>query len=46
MPDGGEATFSRSESLWLARGGTLKLHESNVLHVMWHTEAVMMAKQN
>lgn len=42
MPDGGEATFSRSESLWFARGGTLKLHESNVLH----TEAVMMAEQN
>ncbi|HAT2611329.1 TPA: RHS repeat protein [Kluyvera intermedia] len=33
----GETAFSRSESLWLARGGTLKLHESNVLHVMWQT---------
>jgi RHS repeat-associated protein len=33
----GETAFSRSESLWLARGGTLKLHESNVLHVIWQT---------
>ncbi|MGK9175901.1 type IV secretion protein Rhs, partial [Yokenella regensburgei] len=33
----GETAFSRSESLWLARGGALKLHESNVLHVLWQT---------
>ena len=33
----GETAFSRSESLWLARGGALKLHESNVLHVIWQT---------
>ena len=31
----GETAFSRSESLWLARGGVAKLHESNVLHVLW-----------
>ncbi|WHP30888.1 RHS repeat-associated core domain-containing protein [Trabulsiella odontotermitis] len=31
----GETAFSRSESLWLARCGTLKLHESNVLHRLW-----------
>ncbi|UKJ22847.1 DUF6531 domain-containing protein [Enterobacter mori] len=31
----GETAFSRSESLWLARGGTLKLHESNALHWLW-----------
>ncbi len=31
----GETVFSRSESLWLARGGTTKLHESNVLHRLW-----------
>ncbi|MDJ3599535.1 RHS repeat protein [Salmonella enterica] len=33
----GETAFSRSESLWLARGGVAKLHESNVLHVLWQT---------
>ncbi|WP_171920766.1 RHS element core protein [Salmonella bongori] len=31
----GETAFSRSESLWLARGGVARLHESNVLHVLW-----------
>ncbi|MFL4214802.1 hypothetical protein P9423_22990, partial [Enterobacter mori] len=31
----GETAFSRSESLWLARGGILKLHESNALHRLW-----------
>ncbi|UWM62750.1 RHS element core protein [Enterobacter sp. CP102] len=31
----GETAFSRSESLWLARGGVAKQHESNVLHVLW-----------
>ncbi|EJH2661496.1 RHS repeat protein, partial [Salmonella enterica] len=31
----GETAFSRSESLWLARGGVAKLHESNVLHILW-----------
>ncbi len=31
----GETAFSRSESLWLARGGALKLHESNALHRLW-----------
>lgn len=31
----GETVFSRSESLWLARGGVAKLHESNVLHMLW-----------
>lgn len=33
----GETAFSRSESLWLARGGVLKLHESNTLHLLWQT---------
>ncbi|EAW1760672.1 RHS repeat protein [Salmonella enterica subsp. enterica] len=33
----GETAFSRSESLWLARGGVDRLHESNVLHVLWQT---------
>ena len=33
----GETAFSRSESFWLARGGTLKLHESNALHPLWQT---------
>ncbi|HHG6072033.1 TPA: RHS element core protein [Salmonella enterica subsp. enterica serovar Vietnam] len=33
----GETAFSRSESFWLARGGVAKLHESNVLHVLWQT---------
>lgn len=33
----GETAFSRSESLWLARGGVAKLHESNVLHALWQT---------
>jgi YD repeat-containing protein len=33
----GETAFSRSESLWLARGGTLKLHKSNALHRLWQT---------
>jgi YD repeat-containing protein len=31
----GETAFSRSESLWLARGGVARLHESNTLHVLW-----------
>ncbi|HCD1257302.1 TPA: RHS repeat protein, partial [Citrobacter amalonaticus] len=31
----GETAFSRSERFWLARGGVLKLHESNALHVLW-----------
>lgn len=30
----GETAFSRSESFWLARGGVLKLHESNPLHTL------------
>jgi hypothetical protein len=33
----GETAFSRSESLWLARGGALTLHESNALHQVWQT---------
>lgn len=33
----GETAFSRSESLWLTRGGVAELHESNVLHVLWQT---------
>ncbi|WP_342006436.1 DUF6531 domain-containing protein, partial [Citrobacter sedlakii] len=33
----GETAFSRSESFWLARGGVAKLHESNVLHLLWQT---------
>ncbi|EQB9989925.1 TPA: DUF6531 domain-containing protein, partial [Citrobacter amalonaticus] len=33
----GETAFSRSERFWLARGGMLKLHESNVLHVLWQS---------
>ncbi|EMJ0106022.1 type IV secretion protein Rhs, partial [Enterobacter cloacae] len=33
----GETAFSRSESLWLARGGVARLHESNPLHVLWQT---------
>ncbi|ECC1695622.1 RHS repeat protein, partial [Salmonella enterica subsp. salamae] len=33
----GETAFSRSESFWLARGGVLKLHESNPLHTLWQT---------
>ncbi|MBT1727500.1 RHS element core protein [Enterobacter quasimori] len=33
----GETAFSRSESLWLARGGVVRLHESNPLHVLWQT---------
>uniref|UniRef100_UPI002ED82583 DUF6531 domain-containing protein n=1 Tax=Enterobacterales TaxID=91347 RepID=UPI002ED82583 len=33
----GETAFSRSESFWLARGGVLKLHESNPLHMLWQT---------
>ena len=33
----GETAFSRSESLWLARGGMARLHESNALHVLWQT---------
>ncbi|ELK4319361.1 RHS repeat protein, partial [Salmonella enterica] len=31
----GETAFSRSESLWLARGGVPALHESNPLHTLW-----------
>ena len=31
----GETAFSRSESLWLARGGAARLHESNALHRLW-----------
>lgn len=33
----GETVFSRSESLWLARSGALKLHVSNALHRLWQT---------
>ncbi|MFT4291701.1 DUF6531 domain-containing protein, partial [Enterobacter sp.] len=33
----GETAFSRSESLWLARGGTLALHESSALYRLWQT---------
>ncbi|MFH7826931.1 RHS element core protein [Kluyvera chengduensis] len=33
----GETAFSRSESLWLARGGVPQLHESNTLHRLWQT---------
>ncbi|MDH1128657.1 DUF6531 domain-containing protein, partial [Enterobacter sp. GD03975] len=33
----GETAFSRSESLWLARGGVARLHESNALHLLWQT---------
>lgn len=33
----GETAFSRSESLWLARGGVARLHESNALHGLWQT---------
>lgn len=33
----GETAFSRSESLRRVRGGVAKLHESNVLHVLWQT---------
>lgn len=33
----GETAYSRSESFWLARGGVLKLHESNPLHTLWQT---------
>lgn len=33
----GETAFSRSESFWLARGGALKLHESNALCRLWQT---------
>ena len=33
----GETAFSRSESLWLARGGVARLHESNALHRLWQT---------
>ncbi|HCB1862307.1 TPA: RHS repeat protein, partial [Citrobacter amalonaticus] len=33
----GETAFSRSESLWLARGGVPALHESNPLHTLWQS---------
>lgn len=33
----GETAYSRSESLWLARGGVLTLHDSNPLHSLWQT---------
>ncbi|MFS9379986.1 RHS element core protein [Citrobacter sp. ANG330] len=33
----GETAFSRSESLWLARGGVPALHESNPLHRLWQS---------
>lgn len=33
----GETAYSRSESLWLARGGAARLHESNTLHLLWQT---------
>ena len=33
----GETAFSRYERFWLARGGVLKLHESNPLHLLWQT---------
>ncbi|EJU7772164.1 RHS repeat protein [Salmonella enterica subsp. salamae serovar 4,12:e,n,x:1,6] len=33
----GETAFSRSESLWLARGGVPTLHESNPLHTLWQS---------
>ncbi|EQB9990729.1 DUF6531 domain-containing protein, partial [Citrobacter amalonaticus] len=33
----GETAFSRSESLWLARGGVPVLHESNPLHTLWQS---------
>ncbi|HCB1860220.1 TPA: RHS repeat protein, partial [Citrobacter amalonaticus] len=33
----GETAFSRSESLWLARGGVPALHESNPLHILWQS---------
>ena len=31
----GETAFSRTERFWLARGGVLKLHDSNPLHRLW-----------
>jgi len=31
----GETAYSRSEALWLARGGVTELHESNPLHTLW-----------
>ncbi|EEE2000390.1 RHS repeat protein [Salmonella enterica subsp. enterica serovar Kotte] len=33
----GETAFSRSESLWLARGGVPALHESNPLYLLWQS---------
>ena len=33
----GEIAFSNSESFWLARGGVLKLDESNPLHRLWQS---------
>ena len=33
----GEIAFSHSESFWLARGGSLKLHESHPLHRLWQS---------
>ncbi|MCU6176989.1 RHS element core protein [Citrobacter cronae] len=33
----GESAFSRSESLWLVRGGVPALHDSNPLHILWQS---------
>ena len=42
----GETAYSRSEALWLARGGVTALHESNPLHTLWQAlpEAIRLSE--